>query len=312
MGVSASPQNSIVQVCLLNQSGDIECGQFDFDGSYTDIAGWGSAMCALTSAGKIECQLRFSPEDITEENLTEIDRLNNDFNFVALHGGQGLCATTDTAQTVCASAANLPARIGSPLSDRLPLPGIQPDQPGAVDDLSVNVYSDTTAELLWSYIGKGGDGRVTGVQIYRNGALLIEIDQLSSYLDTSLTPGIDYRYQVSIVNSRGDVGPLGNAITINTSNRNNTGEIPTVPNVARANPTGLQALQYGDTVFELVWDRSNLNVIGYEVYRNHVLLGFTNGISFFDDTATDMHIHYDILAIGTDGQILGFGGVSAR
>lgn len=313
MAVAASPANSVVEACLLNQTGDIQCNfAFGFQGNYTDIAGWGSAMCALTSAGKIECQPRFSSRDITAANLAEVDQFNNEFNFVSLHGGQGLCASTDTGQAVCASAANLPGRINSPLSNLLPLPGVASDLPLAVDDLTAIAYSDSTVELFWSSIGKSGDGRVTGAQIFRDGEFLIEVDQLSSFRDTSLSPDVDYRFQVSIVNSRGDVGPLGNTVTINTSDRNGVVSPQTSPEVRRENPIRLRTLRYSNSVFELFWGRSDFSVVSFEVYRNHEFIGFTNGTSFFDETATDERIHYDVLSIGEDGQILGFAGVTSR
>ncbi len=64
-------------------------------------------------------------------------------------------------------------------------------------------------------------------------------------------------------------------------------------------------------MLELIWDRPTVNVFGYEIYRDHELLTFTNGTSFLDNTiAAGAKHHYDIVAVDANGQILGFDGIA--
>lgn len=309
LSFAATATNSPPTICALLSDGSVECNsdRISFPGVYTDIAGLGFGVCALTTAAEVECQ---STTTATAFALPELAASETGAAFVELFDGAGLCAIDANGGISCSDAARTPGQGGQPGSNFIALPNIDPEAPSAVDDLTVSVYSETTIELFWTSIRKGGDGRVVGAEVYRDGALLTQTNQSNSYLDTTLEPGIDYSYEVRIINSRGAVGPSGNLITVNTSGRSTSTDSTYVRPPRTSTPENLNALIYSDTVLELVWDRSNNNVFGYEIYKNHEYLGFVNGTSYLDETLMPgSNYHYDVLAVDRDGDILGFDGV---
>jgi len=292
-------------LCALLANGEIECdlGSYQFPGTYTDIGAWGKGICALNTNGDIECQ----NTSATQRN--EIATLNQSSAFTRITSHTGICLVDDAAGIACTSAASTPSTgPAQRFTNELALPGVASAGPLAADDLSSIIYSETTVELFWTAIQKGGDGRVTGAEIYRNGALLVRTGNFNSYVDLTLEPGADYEYEVRIVNSNGEVGPPGNLVVINTGTGLNTGE-PTYKRPTRlATPGNFVAEDLFGSI-ELIWDDNSGNVFGYEVYRDHQYIGFTDNTFFNDaDAVVGREYHYDVLAVDEAGTILGFAG----
>ena len=298
------------QLCALLDDGSIECQRFySFSGSYSDIAATDSLMCGLTIGGDIECQNRsfnngeFLP--LPQAFADELAEINNGDDVVSIFGNKGLCAITTDGDVSCSAGA-------SGIS-ALPAPSVTQPGPLAADDLRVSIYSDNAIELFWTAIGNAGSGNVAGAEIYRDGELLATTDNETSFIDDSLLPGVTYVYQIRLINTLGAVGPSSNSVSVDTNSRN-PGPAPGsyTPPDRPANPTSLQSLVYSSTTLELVWDRPQVFVFGYEIYRDHQLLTFTNGTSVLDSTLEPgQTYHYDIVAVDRDGKILGFAGILA-
>ena len=303
-----------LDICGLTADGAIECSRsgYDFEDEYIDVAGTTRDICALSVNGDVEC-LRGNdglvngvpiggilPLSIREE----INQANNEADFAAIFGNGGLCALTVGGATRCFS------QLGGASS--LPSPSEGPQLPLAPSDLRVSIYSDSTVEIFWTSAGNLGDGGFASAEIFRDGELLASTQQFSSFIDNSLEPGVTYQYEVRLTNSFGLSGPLSKTVSVDTNSRSAVDVpggyiLPERP----ANPSSLQALVYSDTLLELIWDRPSVNVFGYEIYRDHELLTFTNGTSFLDNTiAAGAKHHYDIIAVNADGQILGFDGIA--
>ena len=293
------------QVCVLLSDGSVECdtNAFSFTGAYTDLAAAGQAMCALSVSGEIECQ-PFG----TVPTLPSLNALNDGSEYVELFSGQGLCAIDVNGDVACADAERAPGSNANPSSNSIPLPSVALNTPSAVDDLTASIYSVSTIELFWTSFQRSGDGQVAGAEIYRDGILLAETTQGRSYIDNTLEPGIEYSYEVRIINTLGDVGPAGNLIMVNTTDR--TTNVNYTRPARTATPDDLRALIYSDTSAELFWNHVGRSASVYEIYRDHEYLGFVSGNSYLDNSLLPGNTyHYDVLAVDQNGVILGFDGL---
>lgn len=305
---ASTSTNGTPFVCALLENGAIECDYvlLEFSGTYTDIAAVGGQICALDVGGGVQCDSSTSIDDLDPTGL------DNGAGVASLFSGIGMCAIDVVGEISCLDAIRTPGAGFPPASNFISLPNAGIEAPGAVDDLTASIYSDNTVELFWTSSRIGGAGRVVGADIYRDGALLARTNQSSSYIDNTLMPGVEYTYEVRVVNSRDDVGPAGNTISVNTADRNvGAGSNYVRPN-RLSDPFNLTVLAYSDTVVELFWDRSSNRIFGFEIYRDHEYIGFTNGLSYFDDTLIPgVSYHYDLLAVRQDGEILGFAGITS-
>jgi spore germination protein YaaH len=87
-----------------------------------------------------------------------------------------------------------------------------PGPPGA---LSVAGVADTEVTLSWG-ASSGGSARVAGYRIYRNGAVVRQVDSLSTVVG-NLAPVTEYSFTVAAVDSRGYVGPAAPAAQVRTA-----------------------------------------------------------------------------------------------
>ncbi len=304
----ATYTNGVPFLCALLDDGTIECNKsfLSFSGIYTDIVGAGRQICALTTDGRIEC--------VSSSNIEFIDpiALADGDTIARLYGNQGLCVLNESNEIACSDADRTPGSGMQPASNFIPLPGTTLSGPQAIDNLRATIYSETTVELFWSPWQKTGDGRFVAAEIYRNGDLLVTTAQSTSYLDTTLQRDTDYVYDVRIVNSRGDVGPESNAVTVNTGTRTVITEYVYEPPTRLANPTVLDAFDNEDNTIDIFWSQSANNVFGYEIYRDHDYIGFTRELEFLDEGITSYTTyHYDVIAVSEAGEVLGFAGTES-
>jgi parallel beta-helix repeat protein len=126
---------------------------------------------------------------------------------------------------------------------------------------------DQQVSLAWDPPGSDGGSSIAYYRIYRGttpggGIFLIEIGNVTSYLDTGLSSGQTYYYQVSAVNAIGE-GPKSN-------------EASATPPTDPGPPLDLQAVLSGTGLENLTvrWALSpddgggQNSVIGYAIYRN--------------------------------------------
>jgi len=186
-------------------------------------------------------------------------------------------------------------------------PGSERDLPTPVG-VSVIAYSDTAAEITWERIAGVGFNVISGYEVFKDGEL-VSTTIGNSYFDESLAPGVDHTYTVQAFSFDGVRSDMSATVSVNTFNRDGistgvgTYTVPDRP----AEPTSADVYVYSNELLELVWNRpANGLAVGYEVRRNDVYLGFTQGVSYVDDTVTaEQCYRYNILPVNDEGQILG-------
>ena len=67
---------------------------------------------------------------------------------------------------------------------------------------SAIAYSDVSLELSWGQVRVPFPINIVGYEVFRNGELLAYTDNGSSYIDSTVQPGIDYRYSISAVDGQ--------------------------------------------------------------------------------------------------------------
>jgi hypothetical protein len=86
--------------------------------------------------------------------------------------------------------------------------------PTAPGDLTATVQSTTRIDLAWQ--ASSDDVGVTGYEIYRGGGLLASVGEVTSYSDTSVSPGNSYNYVVRARDGAGHVSAPSNTATATT------------------------------------------------------------------------------------------------
>ena len=102
---------------------------------------------------------------------------------------------------------------------------------------------------------------IGGYEIYRDGALLATVGNVTTYADKTVAPNVTYTYAVRAFDTSGNYGPMSASIQVLAD-----GTAPTAP-------TNLAAVTNG-TEADLSWGASsdNVGVTGYSVFRNGVKL----------------------------------------
>lgn len=175
--------------------------------------------------------------------------------------------------------------------------------------MAVSIYSDTAIEISWERIRRSNFGGNSGYEIYRNAELQALVEG-NCYYDDTLVPGVDYNYSLRAVSGLDSRSDLSEEVLVNTSNRDSSSSpvgtdyvVPSRP----SEPTSVDVFVYSANTIELIWNRpDNSEAIGYEIRRNNSYIGFTRGISFFDDTVSaDNCYRYNILPVHSNGHLLG-------
>lgn len=140
--------------------------------------------------------------------------------------------------------------------------------------LQVTVVSTTRLDLDWSDVANPPGGTLANYRIYRNEQFLTNTAP-SSFSDTTVTAGVQYRYRVSAVDSLGGESaqcPQVVAVPADV----------TAPPV----PTGLAATPAGPTQINLTWnavtDTGGGGLQGYRLFRDAAFLTLQTGLSFAD------------------------------
>jgi len=149
---------------------------------------------------------------------------------------------------------------------------IQPEEI-YLTSLGHQVYSDTAVELFWERIDSAG---VT-FEVYRDTELLATLDG-TSYFDGNATNSYHF-YSVFAVGSN---GARSNPIIYDVE----LYDPGTEPAIAPAS-VELRAEVYSSSAIELFWGAiysEDGSSIDFAVIRDNDVLGFTDGLSYFDDT----------------------------
>lgn len=152
------------------------------------------------------------------------------------------------------------------------------------------------------------------IEVYRNGELITTTDSDRSYYDATAADGQQYEYTLRVVHVLGQAGDFSNAISVDTTAAGATDVLLPVADASRPyRPAGLRAEIYWFDV-ELFWDRNRSgNVEAYEIRKNGELVAVTRGTSWYDDSGVSGdNPQYDVLAVGSDNQLLGIDSVSLQ
>ncbi|ASJ72885.1 hypothetical protein [Granulosicoccus antarcticus] len=290
--------------CGLTDTHQIHCryeSQTPLGSDMVDLAMTRNLICGLQASGDIVCTTNNGTAAWLPHLSANIFEINRGPEVVALYGGIGetkMCYATSDGDFNCFVRENQ----GDPM-----LPGDEAATPSA-PVVNADVYSDTTVELTW------GENNTTtgGADIYRDGQLLDSTSNGGSYIDNTMTPGIDYAYSVATYSDEGVLSSTSNPIIVNSAPGEDGSDSGYSPAYSPFEPTGLTVKSYSSSTLELFWDRPgslSSNFHGYEIRRNNTFHAFTRGISFYDIVEPGESYHYDVVAVSLDGSILGFSGI---
>jgi chitodextrinase len=182
---------------------------------------------------------------------------------VIVHQDNGLSASTTYSYTVQAfdAAGNASAQSTAAIVTTPAAPDtVAPSTPTG---LVATAVSASRINLNWS--ASTDNLAVTGYRVFRNGALLLSLGNVTAYQDSSLIAGTTYTYTVRALDAAGNVSGQSAAASATTS-----AGIDTTPPTT---PTGLTANAVSPTQINLSWSPSTDNdaVANYRLYRNGVL-----------------------------------------
>lgn len=311
---AVSIESDFNKSCILDVDGNIHCWGFNEieipnSGPYVDVAFAYNKICGLTQNGIADCRVAplygFSEEDAI--NIEIAASQAGPFSSIDVGGGFNSytgCGITLTNALECWEGNDIVN------ADELANPV------GFVPTISANIYSDSTVELLWDRPeSQLGASNIAGYEIHRNNDVIAMVSDVYNYLDTTLTAGTSYTFQVRTINNSGVVSEFSNAITLDTGDRTSTGGGGGTGNyVPPPRPTetdGLEALVYSASSVELVWNRPDAVMKGYEIRLNGSYDRFTDGNSvYYTELPTDTNHQFDVIAIAIDGSMVGYDSVT--
>ncbi|MDQ1701589.1 MAG: hypothetical protein QOF57_841 [Frankiaceae bacterium] len=152
--------------------------------------------------------------------------------------------------------------------------------------------SGTTVNLTWT-AATDATG-VTGYDVYRNGALVANLGNVTSYADINQAATATINYTVKAHDAAGNVSPASNTFTRQGATDT---QAPTVP----ANLTGATS----GTTITLTWSAStdNIGVTGYDLYRGGAFVKTVTATSTTDTQAATATVSYTVRARDAAGNI---------
>lgn len=152
--------------------------------------------------------------------------------------------------------------------------------------LSAATYSSSAVEVFWI--------RTEGAVEYTvsRGNDLLELIDGTSFFEEGLEPNTTYQYEIRSVDADGNESEAS-LITVSTRGG--------IPETDARRPLSLRADVYSSTALELFWRREFGGAVTYEVARDGVVVGTSNGSSFFDDELTPGTAYeYTITLLGSN------------
>jgi chitodextrinase len=183
---------------------------------------------------------------------------------VITYQSTGLSASTSYSYTVQAfdGAGNASAQSAAVIVTTPAVADVV--APSTPAGLVATAVSASRINLSWS--ASTDNVAVTGYRVFRNGALLISLGNVTAYQDSLLAAGTTYVYTVRAVDAAGNISGLSAAVSATTS-----AALDTTPPTT---PTGLTANAVSPSRVDLDWAASadNIAVTDYRVYRNGALI----------------------------------------
>jgi chitodextrinase len=213
--------------------------------------------------------IRIAPatSTIVQSKLVDSNPSTTTFSDAALGVGK---TVVDPTTGVSISTVSV-GPTGASVSIQFPGGG-DTQAPTGPASLSASATSSSTVQLNWP--AATDNVGVVGYRVYRGTTQVAQLAALS-YLDSGLTPGTTYAYQVRAYDAAGNLGAPASA-NATTPGAGDT----TAPSV----PTGLAATVQKGRKVVLSWNASsdNVGVVGYELYRNGSPIAGPTGTSYND------------------------------
>jgi uncharacterized delta-60 repeat protein len=156
--------------------------------------------------------------------------------------------------------------------------------PSVPTNLQATAVNSSRIDLSWT--ASTDNVGVTGYDIFRDGAFLANVGNVTTYSDTTAAPSTTYTYRVRARDGADNVSTLSDPATATTPAPPDT-EVPTIP-------TGLSATAMSPTRVDLSWTAStdNVGVTGYEIFRNGSLLDSVGSVTAYSDTTVSPSTTY--------------------
>jgi len=172
--------------------------------------------------------------------------------------------------------------------------------PAAPAGFRAEVYSSTALGLAWARPATVG----LRYEVRRDGQAL-GITDGTSYIESALSGGRAYRYEVIAIDRQGRRS-AASAVTVRTPSGADVASGP-------AAPAGLRASVYSSTALGLAWVRPATVGLRYEVRRDGQVLGITDGTSYIESALSGGRAYrYEVVAIDRQGRRSAAATVAAR
>lgn len=150
--------------------------------------------------------------------------------------------------------------------------------PSTPSGLTASPASASQINLSWT--ASTDNVGVTSYKLYRGGALIATLGNVTSYSDTGLTPSTTYSYTIAACDAANNCSAQSTAATATTQAAADT-QAPTVP-------AGLAAVPAGSWQVYLSWTAStdNVGVASYKIFRNGIQAGTSATTNFSDSGLT--------------------------
>ena len=290
--------------CIIDIDDNLECfGRINSytnilsDKSFSSIELDGSNLCFETTSGEKDClSLTFSEDSTSAESLFPTDA---DVRLVSPRGS--FCYVT-TDNTMSCTVDN-----GSRYQSQFPT---------APQNLSVNLFSDTQAELTWARPNQDRftDDFATGYEIFRDGVFIERLPVVTSYFDNGSNPNARYEVRAtralvagssSFINADGSIDPL---IPMEPT--------PSTPVSAPTTPTttddgfveiGLRGTVYSSTALELFYNNVQIggSTVTYNILRDDEVIRENSPATsqFQADLEMNTSYNYEVQAV-LDGNVI--------
>ena len=156
------------------------------------------------------------------------------------------------------------------------LPTADTQAPTVPAGLTTTPINSNQVDLAWS--ASTDDVGVTAYKVYRSGALLATLGNVTSYSNSGLTASTTYSYTVSACDAAGNCSSQSSSASATTQSAADT-QPPTAP-------TGLTATSTSASQIDLSWTYSidNVGVTSYKVYRNGALLATLGNVTSYGNS----------------------------
>ena len=166
------------------------------------------------------------------------------------------------------------------------------ESPAAPENLKFVRSNSSSISMIWS--ASSDNAAIYCYYIYRNGERVGNTTK-TEYIDNGLKSHTSYEYYIVACDTSGNLSEWSNILEASTD----------VDAFAPTQPANLTAKVQSDNVIRLTWTASSDNgtVVKYNVYRNGILIGSSNGTAFTDSTAFGGYYEYYVEAVDNEENV---------